>query len=47
MGASLLERSRLNVSQIAQRLGYQSVHLFCRQFKQEYRCSPTEYRRNP
>ncbi|MBN1674926.1 MAG: helix-turn-helix domain-containing protein [Kiritimatiellae bacterium] len=44
-GAKFLAQTRRSVTWIAERLGYQSVHLFCRQFRRAYTCSPTEYRR--
>jgi len=45
-GAKFLSQTRRSVTRIAATLGYQSVHLFCRQFRQVYQCTPTEYRRN-
>ncbi|MBN1674932.1 MAG: helix-turn-helix transcriptional regulator [Kiritimatiellae bacterium] len=42
---TLLLQPRLRVAEIARRLGYDSHHLFSRQFKQVYRCSPMEWRR--
>ena len=39
----MLFRSEGNVTQIADRLGYASVHYFSRYFKQATGMTPTEY----
>lgn len=39
-----LKQSQLTVSEIAEQLGYHSVFLFSRQFKQAFGCSPRSYR---
>ena len=41
----LLTQPELSISQIADRLGYESHHLFSRQFKQIMHIPPTTYRR--
>jgi AraC-like DNA-binding protein/mannose-6-phosphate isomerase-like protein (cupin superfamily) len=41
---SLLSSSALNVSEVADACGYQSVYAFSRAFKRELRLPPTEYR---
>ncbi len=41
----LLRHSELSVSAIAERIGYDSVFPFSRQFKREVGCSPMAYRR--
>ncbi len=40
---SLLRKNQLSSTQIAESLGYESVHYFCRQFKKATGQSPTEY----
>ena len=40
-----LEVSALNVSQIAEKLGFENVYYFSRRFKQFYGVSPSEYRK--
>lgn len=40
---SLLRKNRMNSTQIAETLGYESIHYFCRQFKKETGQTPTEY----
>lgn len=40
---SLIRNNKLNSTQIAEALGYDSVHYFCRQFKKTTGLSPTEY----
>lgn len=42
--AQLLRDSRLNVSEIADMTGFNSVKYFNKHFKEEYNCTPTEYR---
>jgi AraC-like DNA-binding protein/mannose-6-phosphate isomerase-like protein (cupin superfamily) len=44
MAALRLLESNLNISQIAQELGYDDVFLFSRQFKAVFGVSPTQYR---
>ena len=39
----LIRIGNLNFSQIAERLGYNSIHYFSRQFKQLTGMTPTEY----
>ena len=41
-----LRQSDLNVSQIAEKLGYDNVYYFCNQFKARENMSPLEYRRS-
>jgi AraC-like DNA-binding protein len=40
----LLLNSVLNVSQIAEKVGFSGLHVFSRTFRRRRRCSPTEYR---
>lgn len=40
---SLLRKNQMNSTQIAESLGYESIHYFCRQFKKATGQSPTEY----
>lgn len=40
---SLLRKSNLSVTEIAETLGFDSIHYFCRQFKKATGQSPTEY----
>jgi len=40
---SLLRKSNLSVTEIAETLGFDSIHYFCRQFKKITGQSPTEY----
>ncbi|WP_421889642.1 two-component regulator propeller domain-containing protein [Marinoscillum sp.] len=42
--ADLLERSQLNVSEVAYKVGYNNPKLFSRYFKSQYRVYPSEYR---
>lgn len=42
----LIREGRLNFTQIAARLGYQSVHYFSRRFRQATGMSPSEYERS-
>lgn len=42
----LIREGKLNVTEIAARLGYQSVHYFSRQFKQHTGMSPSQYARS-
>ena len=42
----LLRESDLNVSEIAERLGFDSVYYFCNQFKKHVSMTPLEYRRS-
>ncbi|MBB6735006.1 helix-turn-helix transcriptional regulator [Cohnella zeiphila] len=45
--AQLLRESDLSVTEIADRLGYPSIHPFTRHFGAYHGLSPREYRRNP
>jgi AraC-like DNA-binding protein len=45
--ASMLRAGSGNVSEIAYGVGFKSVGHFCRRFRQEYDCSPTEYADRP
>ena len=40
---ALLRQKKMNTTQIAESLGYESIHYFCRQFKKSTGLSPTEY----
>ena len=40
---SLLRKNQLSATQIAESLGYESIHYFCRQFKKSTGQTPTEY----
>ena len=40
---SLLRKNQMNSTQIAESLGYESIHYFCRQFKKATGQTPTEY----
>ncbi len=40
---ALLRKNQLSATQIAETLGYESIHYFCRQFKKATGQSPTEY----
>lgn len=40
---SLLRKNQMNSTQIADTLGYESIHYFCRQFKKATGQTPTEY----
>jgi len=40
---SLLRKNRMSATQIAETLGYESIHYFCRQFKKATGQTPTEY----
>ena len=40
---SLLRKNQMNSTQIADALGYESIHYFCRQFKKATGQTPTEY----
>ena len=40
---SLLRKNKMNSTQIAESLGYESIHYFCRQFKKATGQTPTEY----
>ncbi len=42
-GARLLRESRMNISEIAQQVGFSSRSYFARNFKEAYGLSPTEY----
>lgn len=42
-GAKLLKESNLNISEIAQRIGFSSRSYFARNFKEVYGMSPTDY----
>jgi AraC-like DNA-binding protein len=42
----LLRTSRLNIEQIAERVGYQSANTFRRVFKRTYGISPSSYDRS-
>ncbi len=42
--ANRLAESSLSVKELADELGYNSVHLFCRQFKEVLHVTPTQYR---
>ena len=42
----LIREGRLNFTQIAARLGFQSVHYFSRRFRQATGMSPSEYERS-
>ena len=44
LAASLLERQKLNLSAIADRLGYSSQFHLSRSFKQHYGVTPRDYR---
>ena len=43
---ALLTGSTMNISQIAESLGFESVHYFSRRFKQLYNISPLRYRKS-
>lgn len=45
--AAMLGESNLTVTEVSQRLGYENVFLFSRQFKQTIGRSPRAYRRSP
>lgn len=45
--ANLLQESGMSVSQIAEKLGYTSIHPFSRHFSAYYGITPTSYRQNP
>ena len=40
---ALLRSKKMSITEISERLGYESVHYFCRSFKKETGLSPTEY----
>ena len=42
---AMLRQKKMNTTQIAESLGYESIHYFCRQFKKSTGLSPTEYAR--
>ncbi len=42
--ADLLERSQLNVAEVAYKVGFRSPKLFSRYFKSQYKIYPSEYR---
>ena len=42
--AELLREGNLNISEIAQALGFETVHYFSRRFKEFYRVAPTKFR---
>jgi AraC family transcriptional regulator len=44
--ASLLEQGTLNVSEIAEHLGFSSIHFFSSSFKDYWGMSPTQYRQS-
>lgn len=43
---NMLQDSNKSVSEIASDCGYMSVYHFCRAFKERFKMSPTDYRRN-
>ena len=43
MARLLIRENKLNFSQIAEKLGYGSIHYFSRQFKNITGMTPTEY----
>ena len=42
----LLEETELSISEISDRLGFDSIHYFSRRFKERYGFSPSELRKN-
>jgi signal transduction histidine kinase/ligand-binding sensor domain-containing protein/DNA-binding response OmpR family regulator len=44
-GADLLQKSRLSVSEVAYKIGFNNPKYFARLFKEEYKVLPTEYRK--
>ncbi|MBE6534525.1 MAG: AraC family transcriptional regulator [Ruminococcaceae bacterium] len=40
---ALLRGKKMSITEISERLGYESVHYFCRSFKKQTGLSPTEY----
>ena len=42
--AELLREKRLNISEIAQQLGFETVHYFSRRFKEFFKVAPTQFR---
>jgi AraC-like DNA-binding protein len=44
--ASLLEHTRLNMSQVANTIGYNNQAYFCQVFSKHFHCSPSEFRTN-
>lgn len=40
---ALLRSKKMSITEISERLGYESVHYFCRSFKKNTGLSPTEY----
>ena len=40
---ALLRSKKMSITEISERLGYESVHYFCRSFKKQTGLSPTEY----
>jgi AraC-like DNA-binding protein len=44
--ARMIEEDRLNISEIADKLGFPSIHYFSTSFKKHWGVTPTEYRRN-
>ena len=43
--ASSLLETDYHVGEVAREVGYENIHLFSRQFRQIYNCTPTQYRR--
>lgn len=41
----LLAKTDYDVGEISERCGYRNVEHFCRQFKKQEQCSPSDYRR--
>ncbi len=44
---ALLERSQMQVSEVAYQVGYNTLKTFTENFKQEYGMTPTEYKKSP
>lgn len=44
--ASLLQHTRLNMSQVAHTIGYGNQAYFCQVFSRHFQCAPSEFRRN-